>query len=239
MQRSSRRAVPALAATLALVLAGCGGAGYGEPIAATDGGATVALAPAPVTTPAEAPGTTTPRGTTTTGTTSAGGTAPSAAEQDADGAGGGTTSTSEGGGSDGAGGGSGATDTLAAYAVDANRFCTGFKGATRALTTDIGAAGTNTRAVGQAIIRYGSAITSAATGLRAAPVPSSASSYHRRTLAWVSGVTSAISASRSGLASGSQSAGATVVRKVQGLGAPPLGSAVPSALRDRATACAS
>jgi hypothetical protein len=191
-----------------------------------------------VTTPAEAPGTTTPTATTTTGTTAGGGTAgTTTGPGDAAGTGG-TSSTPEDTG-DGGGGGGGAANSLAAYAVDANRFCTGFKGATRALTTDIGAAGTNTRAVGQAIIRYGSAITSAATGLRAAPVPSSAAGYHRRTLAWVSGVTSAISASRSGLASGSQSAGATVVRKVQGLGSPPLGSAVPSALRDRATACAS
>ena len=237
MQRPPRRALPTLAAALTLALAGCGGAGYGEPIAATDGEATVALAPAPVTTPAEAPGTTTPTATTTTGTTSGGATASGTTDgADAAGTDGGATSAPGDSGGDGDGG---SPSSLTAYAVDANRFCTGFKGATRALTTDIGAAGTNTRAVGQAIIRYGSAITSAATGLRAAPVPSSVGGYHRRTLAWVSGVTSAISASRSGLASGSQSAGATVVRKVQGLGSPPLGSAVPSALRARATACAS
>lgn len=239
MQRTLRRAIPAVAAAAVLALAGCGGAGYGDPIAATDGGdATVALAPAPVTTPAEAPGTSTASGqaapTTTSGTTTTGTTTSSDG-----GSGGGDDPGADGGDGGGDGQSSGGVNTVAAYATDANRFCRGFKDATRALTTDIGAAGTDTAAVGKAVIRYGEAITSAAAGLKAAPVPSAVRSYHQDTLSWVSGVTSAISANRSGLASGSQSAGATVIRKVQALGQPPMGSAVPAALRERATACAS
>jgi len=237
MQRTSRRAIPGLAAVAALVLAGCGGAGYGDPIAATDGDeATVALAPAPVTTPAEAPGTasagTTPGTTTVTGGGTTTGTVTTDGGSSGGDGGGGTSGDEDGGSDDGA-------SSVAAYAGDANRFCTGFKDATRALTVDIGAAGTNTRTIGRAIIRYGTAIESAAKGLRAAPVPSSVRSYHQSTLRWVSGVTSAIDASRSGLQSGSQSAGTTVVQKVQALGEPPIGSAVPAALRQRATACAS
>jgi hypothetical protein len=232
MRHRPRRPTAALAAALAVLLAGCGGAGYGDPIAATDvGTGTVALAPAPVTTPSAAPAATTEAarptttvtgGGTTTGTTTTGGTT----------GGGGST---QGGG----GGGTADVDSIAAYAVDANRFCRGFKDATRALTTDIGGAGSDTKAVGAAVIRYGAAIDDAVSGLRAAPVPSAVRSYHQRTLRWASGVTSAISASRSGLRSGSASAGATVVGKVQDLGGPPLGSAVPAALRARATACAS
>lgn len=218
-----------------IALAGCGGAGYGEPIAGTDA-ATVALAPAPVTTP----GVTTIE-TRTTDAAGSGSTSSSSGGSSS-----GATSTdggSSGDGSDGSGGGSGSSsgggsdagNTVAAYAADVNRFCTGFNTATKALTSEISAAGaSNPKALGRAIVRYGSAIDDAADGLRAAPPPSSFSSFHQRTLSWVSGVTSAISANRSGLNSGDQSAGASVIGKVQGLGKPPT---APSDLRARATAC--
>lgn len=237
MQRTSRRVLAVLVAS-ALAIAGCGGAGYGEPIAAT-GGATVALAPAPVTTPgADAPA---PAGGTTN-TTSTSTTAPPAGRSgdggsaggSAGGAGGGDSSGGDTGGSSGGG-----ESVLAAYARDANRFCSGFKSETRTLTERIGAAGSNTRGVGRAIVRYGDGITSAASGLRAAPVPSGAGTFHQRTLDWVRGVTQAIRAQRSGLQSGNAAAGAAVVQQVQDLGQPPLGSAVPSVLRSRASACAS
>lgn len=243
MHPTPRRAATALVATLVLLLAGCGGAGYGDPIAATDGGGTTALAPAPVTTPGDAAAdgsgstTTAPAG----GGTAAGGTTGGTAG-DEPGDSGGSSGTPDGGGDDAAddGGGDdgGAAASVAAYASDANRFCTGFKDATRSLATEIAAAGSDTAGVGRAIVRYGENIRSAATGLRAAPVPDVAASYHRRTLGWVSGVSSAIRSRRGGLQNGQASAGASVIREVQGLGQPPLGSQVPSALRGRATACA-
>lgn len=234
MQRTSRRALAVLAAA-ALATAGCGGAGYGDPIAATDGDdATVALAPAPVTTPGTEtratgarPGTTSP---TTTARTPDGGASPSGGGS----AGGDGFSGDTGGGSSGGGG-----SVLAAYAEDADRFCSGFKSATRTLTERIGAAGSNTKGVGRAIVRYGDAITSAASGLRAAAVPAGAGTYHQETLDWVRGVTQAIRDQRRGLQNGDAAAGAAVVQQVQDLEQPPLGSAVPAVLRSRATSCAS
>jgi hypothetical protein len=236
MPRPHRRPLPVLAAVAGLALAGCGGAGYGDPIAATDGDpATVALAPAPATTPA----------VTTTGTTTV---APAAGSGDApqdDGAGNAAAAGGgdEDGGATGGTGGSGGTGSsgsgdggIAAYASDANRFCTGFNDATRTLTTRIAAAGaTNPKALGRAIVQYGTAIDAAARGLRAAPPPSSVASYHRRTLDWVSGVTSSIRANRSGLQAGDAGAGAQVIGTVQRLGQPP---AAPAAVRSRAAACA-
>lgn len=243
MQSTPRRAIAPLAAVLALLLAGCGGAGYGDPIAATDGGGTTALAPAPVTTPGDpTAGATGSAG----GASSTGGGAPATDAPDGGSSAGDAGGTSSGGGNaDGGAGddsGSGGDDggtaaSVAAYASDANRFCTGFKDATRSLASEIAAAGSDTAGVGRAIVRYGQNVQDAATGLRAAPVPDVAATYHRRTLAWVSGVSSAISGRRSGLENGQQSAGAAVIREVQGLGQPPLGSQVPSALRARATAC--
>jgi hypothetical protein len=218
----------------ATALAGCGGAGYGQPIAATDGSATVALAPAPQTTPSvtiivTTPGAARPADGSATddraGTTTSGG-----------GSSDGGTDASGGGGSAGSSsGGSGSANALAAYAADANRFCTGFTAATRTLTTTVSAAGTsNPRALGRAVVRFGSAIDDAADGLRVAPPPSSLSSYHQRTLSWVSSVTSVITANRSGLDRGDQRAGAAVIGRVQALGKPPT---APAALRARATAC--
>jgi hypothetical protein len=135
-----------------------------------------------------------------------------------------------------AGGAASGDGGLAAYASDANRFCTGFAAATRTLSTRLAAAGTaSPRAAGRAIVSYGTAIDAAAGGLRAAPVPSSVASYHRRTLAWVSGVTAAIDANRSGLTRGDVAAGTKVITTVQRLGAPPQ---APSAVRSRAAACA-
>ncbi|WP_026913024.1 hypothetical protein [Patulibacter minatonensis] len=224
-----RRALPGLAATGALVLAGCGGAGYGDPIAATDGGgATVALAPAPITTP----------GATSVVTREV--TGVSTVQQDPSGTGGSSSSGSGGSGSSGgsgpssSGGGDSGAGELAAYAADANRFCSGFNAATKALTADISAGQGNPKALGRAAISYGTAISSAAEGLKAAPPPSSLASYHRDTLSWVSGITSVISANRSGLQSGDTGAQATVIKKVQDLGKPP---SAPASLRSRASAC--
>lgn len=235
MQRTPRRALAVLA-TAALATAGCGGAGYGDPIAGTDGeGATVALAPAPVTTPgAGTPG------------TAGGPSGPTPAPSSTPPTPGGGASSGDGAGDDGGGpgdaeGGSdgGGDDVLVAYAQDANRFCSGFRSATRTLTEQIGAAGSNTRRVGQAVVSYGDAITSAASGLRAAPVPPGAGTYHRETLDWARGVAQAIRAQRSGLQSGSAAAGAAVIQQVQRLEQPPLGAEVPAVVRSRATACAS
>lgn len=238
MQSPPRRAIAALVVLVALALAACGGSGYGDPIAATDGGAgTTALAPAPVTTPGDAA---TDGGTASGGAASSDGSAgaPSGSGDTADDTPAGPTDGDEGDpADDDAGSDDDAAASIAAYASDANRFCTGFKDATRSLATEIAAAGTDTAGVGRAIVRYGDNVTAATAGLRAAPVPDVAREYHRRTLAWVSGVSSAIRSRSSGLRNGNESAGATVIREVQALGQPPLGSQVPSALRGRATAC--
>ncbi|MEV4422431.1 hypothetical protein AB0L40_21015 [Patulibacter sp. NPDC049589] len=232
-----RRALPGLACGAVLVLAGCGGAGYGDPIAATDGGGeTVALAPAPVTTPgagstsapSDAPATssTVGRPATTTG----GGEATTG-----DGGSTGTSDDDGGGSTGGDGGGDSGDGGLAAYAADVNRFCKGFNAATKALTTDIGATGaSDPKTLGRAIVRYGEAMTAASEGIEAAPPPSSVRSFHERTLSWVSGLTDVIDANRSGLQSGSTDAGVAVIQKVKDLGKPP---ATPASLRSRATAC--
>lgn len=233
MPPSPRRPLPVLAAVLGLALAGCGGAGYGEPIAATDGDpSTVALVPSPVTTAAAAPA-------ATTTTAPAGGTAGGSGSGSGAGGDGGDTGGGAGGsGTSGSGPGASASSgdaALTAYARDANRFCTGFVAATRNLTSRIAAAGaSNPTALGRAIVDYGTAVDAAARGLRAAPPPSSLASYHRRTLAWVSGVTAAISANRSGLRNGNPAAGGTVIAAVQRLGAPPT---APASVRSRASAC--
>jgi hypothetical protein len=241
MPRLPRRPLPVLAAVAGLALAGCGGAGYGDPIAATDGDpATVALAPSPTTTPVvTTTGTTTaaPAAGAAPGSSGSGSSAAAGGEgSDGDAAGGTSGGTGGSGGSDGTGSSGSGDGGIAAYASDANRFCTGFNDATRTLTTRIAAAGaSNPKALGRAIVQYGTAIDAAARGLRAAPPPSAVASYHRRTLDWVSGVTSAIRANRSGLQGGDAGAGAQVIGTVQRLGKPP---AAPSAVRSRAAACA-